>query len=109
MTLGERITNLRKAKKISQNVLGKQVGTSGDIIGRYERNEVKPSIEAVTKIADVLEVSIDFLVGKTDQEVDNGVLKRVLEIQKLSGDDKEHILFTLDALLRDAKTRMAYA
>jgi len=37
------------------------------------------------------------------------VLKRVLEIQKLSGDDKEHILFTLDALLRDAKTRMAYA
>ena len=48
-------------------------------------------------------------MGKTDQEVDNGVLKRVLEIQKLSGDDKEHILFTLDALLRDAKTRMAYA
>jgi|GEM_PF-4214282 len=33
----------------------------------------------------------------------------VLEIQKLSGDDKEHILFTIDALLRDAKIRKTYA
>ncbi|WP_345766247.1 MULTISPECIES: helix-turn-helix transcriptional regulator [Chryseobacterium] len=34
--------------------MGKAFGTSGDIIGRYERDEVKPSIEVAIKIADVL-------------------------------------------------------
>ena len=55
MTLGEHITLLRKKKGLSQADLGKAVGTSGDIIGRYERDEVKPSIEVVIKIADTLE------------------------------------------------------
>jgi len=45
MTLGQHISTLRKQKKLSQNELGKKAGTSGDIIGRYERDEVKPSIE----------------------------------------------------------------
>ena len=54
MTLGQRIADLRKKMKFSQSELGKRVGTSGDIIGRYERDEVKPSIEVAAKIADVL-------------------------------------------------------
>ena len=37
MTFGERITYARKQKKMTQSDLGKMVGTSGDIIGKYER------------------------------------------------------------------------
>ncbi|WP_447768472.1 helix-turn-helix domain-containing protein [Sphingobacterium faecium] len=33
--------------------------TSGDIIGRYERDEVTPSAEVASKVADVLDVSVD--------------------------------------------------
>ncbi|WP_408733613.1 helix-turn-helix domain-containing protein [Neptunitalea lumnitzerae] len=33
---------------------------------RYERLEVKPSIEIARKIADALDVSLDYLVGNTD-------------------------------------------
>lgn len=80
MTLGQNITALRKKSKLSQNDLGKAVGTSGDIIGRYERDEVKPSIEVAIKIADALEVSMDYLVGKTSLEVDSNTLKRDEEI-----------------------------
>jgi transcriptional regulator with XRE-family HTH domain len=60
----------KNCKKLSQSDLGKAVGTSGDIIGRYERDEVKPSIEVAIKIADALQVSLDYLVGKTSLEVD---------------------------------------
>lgn len=105
MTLGEHITQLRKRKKLSQNDLGKKIGTSGDIIGRYERNEVKPSIEVAAKIADVLEVSLDFLIGKTTVEVDNQLLKRVLEVQQMNSEDKDHILYTLDALIKSVKLK----
>lgn len=64
MTLGQHITTLRKAKKLSQGELGKKVGTSGDIIGRYERDEVKPSIEVIIKIADALRFQLITWLGK---------------------------------------------
>ena len=69
-------------KSISQSELGKVVGTSGDIIGKYERDEVKPSVEVASKIADALEVSLDFLVGKTSVEIDSKALNRLQDIQK---------------------------
>ncbi len=47
-----RISYARKQKKMTQNDLGKAVGTSGDIIGKYERNEIKPSIDTAAKIAE---------------------------------------------------------
>lgn len=105
MTLGEHMARLRKRKKLSQNDLGKKVGTSGDIIGRYERDEVKPSIEVAAKIADELEVSLDFLIGKTEVEVDGQLLKRVIEVQRMEQEDREHILYTLDALIKNVKLK----
>ena len=109
MTFGEQLTTLRKRKNLSQAELGKSVGTSGDIIGKYERDEVKPSIEMVVKIADLLDVSIDFLTGRNTTELDKVILKRILDIQKLSVEDRGHVFALLDAFLRDRKTKKAYA
>ncbi|AZB30323.1 helix-turn-helix domain-containing protein [Chryseobacterium balustinum] len=109
MTLGQNIITLRKKLKLSQNDLGKAVGTSGDIIGRYERDEVKPSIEVAIKIADALQVSLDYLVGKTSLEVDQNTLKRIEEIGNLSKSAKEQIYLVIDALIRDYKAKKAYS
>jgi transcriptional regulator with XRE-family HTH domain len=108
MTLGEHLMILRKQKSFSQGELGKLIGTSGDIVGRYERNVIVPSIEVIMKMADSLQVSIDYLVGKTDFELDQDVMQRMMDIHTLNDKEKEHVLFTLDAMLRDAKTRKAY-
>lgn len=109
MTLGEQITRLRKQKKFSQSALGKQVGTSGDIIGRYERDEVNPSIDVVIKIADVLGVSLDYLVGKTSIELDQTTLARIEEITGLPENAKDQIFLVIDALIRDFKAKQTYA
>lgn len=109
MTFGEHITSLRKRKGISQGELGKAVGTSGDIIGKYERDEVKPSVEVASKIADVLEVGLDFLLGKISVELDKKTLKRLLDIQKLNEQDRAHVFEMVDAFLRDRKTKKAYS
>jgi len=84
------------------------MGTSGDIIGRYERDEVNPSIEVAAKIADVLEVSIDYLMGKIVFELDKSLISRVVQIQSLPDKDKEHILYTLDNLLASVKAKEAF-
>lgn len=108
MTIGEHIMLLRKQKGLSQAELGKAIGTSGDVVGRYEREVITPSIEVIIKMADALEVSIDFLVGKTTVELDNKTVKRILDIQKLNTEDQLLIFRTIDALLRDSKARKTY-
>jgi transcriptional regulator with XRE-family HTH domain len=109
MTFGERIIYQRKQKKWSQDELAKKVGTSAPIIGRYERDEINPSIEVAAKIAAQLEVTIDYLVNGTTVVLDKNNVKRLQEIEKLKEDDRLHVLTTIDALLRDAKARKAYS
>lgn len=108
MLFGERLLNTRKKKKISQDELAKKLGVHAPIIGRYERNEVKPSIEMATKIAEVLQVSLDYLTGLSDLELEQNVVEIITDLQKLNEQDKQHIITTVNALVRDAKTRLAY-
>jgi len=58
------------------------------VIGRYERNEVKPSIDVATKMAEVLKVSLDYLVGFAEHELDHSLTQKILDIQKLNDEDK---------------------
>jgi len=75
------------SRKISPE-LGKRISTSGDIIGRYERDAMMPFIEVIIKIADVLDISIDFLVDKTNLVLDQATLKRLEDINALAPDAK---------------------
>lgn len=109
MTLGEHILILRKKHNLSQAALGNLIGTSGDIIGRYERDIMTPSIDVIIKVADALDVSIDYLVGKTILELDSNVLKRVEEVSKLDNEEKDKIFMVIDALIRDFKAKKAYS
>lgn len=56
-----------------------------------------------------LEVSLDFLTGNSDVELDKATLDRVQEVTKLTEKDKDYIFVTLDALIRDFKNKHAYA
>ena len=60
-------------------------------------------------MAEALKVSLDYLVGFADYELDHSLTQKILDIQKLNDEDKNSILKTIDALLRDAKARKAYA
>lgn len=109
MSFGSRMIQARKDKSMSQEQLARLLKTTPTTIGRYERDEVKPSIEMASKIAAALEVSLDYLTGNTDNYLkDKNMLDRINSILSLKENDKEHILFTIDAMIRDAKARQAY-
>ena len=103
ITFGKRLTEVRKDKKISQDELGKLVGVHGAVIGRYEREEVKPSIEVATQLAEALGISLDYLVGSTDVLLEKNVVAKILDIQKLKENDKQHVFALLDAFLKQTK------
>lgn len=110
MNIGDKITALCKAKKLSQADLGKAASVSREIIGRYERNEVSPSVDVAKKIADALEVSLDYLAGDSDKaSFDKQTLKLIDEIEELEPSIKDKLLFLANAIIRDAKTGKAYS
>lgn len=109
MDIGNNIMLLRKQKKWSQNDLAKRIGTSREIISKYEKEDVIPSVEIAEKIADAFEVSLDYLVGKgQNSKFDKITLKRLQEIHDLTPDIKEKLFFIIDTVLRDYKAKQAY-
>ena len=108
---GQKMAALRKERKISQSVLAKKLNTSTSVIGRYERGEMIPSIEAAKKISELLDTTVGYLLDETEEAnllKDSVMLGRLNEISKFPEKDKNHILYTLDALIRNVKTRQAY-
>lgn len=108
MALVDNMILLHKKEELSQAELGELIGTSGDVIERYERWDISPSIEAVAKIADALEVSVDYLIGKTKMELDKNTMRRLEDISTLSEENKNFVLNMIDMALRDFKTKKAY-
>jgi transcriptional regulator with XRE-family HTH domain len=84
-------------------------GTISVTIGRYERDEIKPSIDIATKIADTLEVSLDYLVGSSDTVLEKSLVKKISDIQKLQEDQKNIVTALLDVFLRDHQAKKTYA
>ena len=110
MTFGERILSLRKKLKWSQSDLAKRIGTSAPIVGRYERNEIKPSIEVAKKLADELGVTIDYLIGGSDNMIlDQALLEKMKDIENLSDEDKKQVYYVIDMALSYHKTKRAFA
>ena len=62
-----RLKEIRKSKNISQLKLAMDLNTNQNTISRYETNEREPGINELIKIADYFNVSIDYLLERTDK------------------------------------------
>lgn len=112
MMLRENTKTIREIKGLSQNELARLLNTNHSIIGKYERDEVKPTVDVIKKIALKLDTTVGYLLGETDDInllKDPAMLHRLNEINSLPDPDRKCILYAIDGLLRDAKTRIAYA
>ena len=107
---GKIISDLRKAKDWSQTDLATESGVSREMIGKYERGEAVPSIDAAKKIADAFDVSLDYLTGEgQNSRFDKKTLKRLHDLEALEDDKKKTLFDLIDTYIRDAKARKAYA
>lgn len=108
---GAKLLELRREKGWSQPELARKIGTSGAIIGRYERGEMTPSIDVARKLADVFGVTVDSLVSERELPEllrDQKMIERWRSLDQLPDDERDRILFVVDGLIRDAEARRAY-
>lgn len=64
--LSERLKSLRKAKKYTQRQVAEGIGMREPHYQRYEYGDRTPRLEQLIALADFYEVSLDYLVGRSD-------------------------------------------
>ena len=94
--LGNRIKQLRLEKRIPQKDLAESIGISPSTIGMYEQNRRVPDADTLIKLSTYFGVTIDYLLGKTEQKE-----KPTKEDGELSERDKQ--LIDLISALPDDK------
>ena len=98
-SFGKRLADCRKAKNLSRKDLADIFNTSHTPIGKYERDEINPSIEAAKKLAKILGTNVGYLLGETkdaDLFNDPKMLKRFQDIIALPEDQRKSLLFNID-------------
>ena len=63
-----RLKRLRRARKISQLKLALDLNMNQNTISRYETGEREADYKTLVKLADYFDVSLDYLLGRTDDE-----------------------------------------
>ena len=112
ITFGKKIAALRKSLKLSQTDLAKKLNTSVSVISRYERDEMNPSIDTAKKLADLLDTTVGYLIGESEDDQllkDPKMIERLNDIKNFAQKEKDQIYFTLDAVIREIKNRRTYA
>ena len=61
-----RLKELRKSKRITQQRLAIELNLTQKMISRYERGERQADYQTLIALADYFNVSIDYLLGRTD-------------------------------------------
>ena len=89
--LGNKIREIRLAKKISQVELAKILDVTKQSVSNWENENIQPSIEMLSKIADVFNVSTDFLLSR-----DN---RRFLDVTGVS----EEIIQNLQSIIDEVR------
>jgi len=97
-SLNENIKRLRMARGINQVEFGKIMGVTKQCVSNWENDNVLPSIEMLSKMADVFCVTTDYLLGRNEDER--------LDVSALSEEQIAHISMIVNDL-REANKKGA--
>ena len=78
----ERLKQLREAKNLTQLRLAMELNVSQETISGYEIGKAVPPAEMLIKLADTLDTSVDYILGRTD-------IKSTLRASELSEQEAE--------------------
>lgn len=96
---GTRLKELREAKGLSQEELAQILNTTRSRIGNYEQGTRQPDFEMQEAIADLFNVSIDFLFDR-DKKMDEQKQRILAYFEKLSPNSKEKAIERLEELIK---------
>lgn len=93
--VGERIKNRRKELGMSQDELAELASLNRVTVAKYESGKVEPGAQALSRIADALETSVDILLGRSAPTPDETEQNEAMAIrERLRRDPSYRLLFS---------------
>jgi transcriptional regulator with XRE-family HTH domain len=99
MGLPERLRELRKEMNLTQEELANKLNLTKANISKYETGRIEPNIETINFLAKFFNVSVDYLLGRTDvrsphSDSENELTEEEKELlEKIKSDPELSILF----------------
>ena len=109
MSLSNNLKSLRKKKRWSQTQLAEQIGSHLSHVNRIETGKYNPSLDVIQKLANVFDVTIDYLISDTDEDFkevrieDKELMERVKLIDSLDAEDRAALIRGIDSMLTKKK------
>lgn len=95
MTMGERIKALRKEYGMTQLALANALGITKGTVSTWENNSRTPGFETLSKLSDIFQRSIEYIMGKSDDATpsvrDENVMDE-LALSQVEDDLTEYVL-----------------
>lgn len=90
----DRLRELREENDMTQEQLGKLLNVTKQAVYSYEKGENEPSFDSLIKIADIFNVSLDYLLGRTKQK-QNLCMGNELLLRTLNNKNKRKLLIDI--------------
>ena len=103
----ERLVQIRKSKGLSQYELADMAGISQRMVAHYETVVTNPASNTVLRLAKVLKVSVDELMGnrpvKIKGQLSRKTMRKAKILEELPSEDQKTIIRMIDRLNSSAK------
>ncbi|MDB6375251.1 helix-turn-helix domain-containing protein [Photorhabdus bodei] len=100
----ERLKMLREARGLTQSRLAEMIEVLPRVYNRWERGHIVPQLESLIKLADVLQVSLDELVGRRETSKDVKIRNHILherwqQADSLSDEEQKALIMVIDSFV----------
>ena len=107
--LGQRIARLRKEKGLTQVEVARKAGLSQVLVSDYERGRLRPNPDTIVKLAQILLVTTDELLGVKDSlttgnKLSLKTIRRLKRIENLPASQQKTLFKTIDTFLKGAES-----
>ena len=103
--MGQRIRATRKEKNISSDYLSEKVGIAVESLWHIENGARNTSLQTLCNIAEVLDVSVDYLLGRMDSSVE-GVVRMCASAHSLNDDQTRTLMELCESMIPIIKKKM---
>jgi len=112
MTLGQKLKELRLEKNWKQDNIAIDINSDKRTISLYENDKISPSIDMITKIAQVFNVSIDYLLINDYPRrplflKDNSIMEKLQYFEYLSQQEKDAVFLLVEGIAYKNKIQKA--
>jgi transcriptional regulator with XRE-family HTH domain len=110
MSLRDRVHELRKERGWSQAELAQKIGADAGQISRYENGRITPSADAIVRLAEVFDVTTDYLLIETAARrplhaPEDALGDKLAGLASLDDSERALVLGVIDAVTTKAKLR----